>query len=319
MAASDTTELIPGSRTGRDLGIVRTRARHGESLVIGLLFLCAVVSVATTIGIVASLIPPTIEFFSDVSIKEFLTGIDWAPLFTPPSFGVLPIVVGTLVTTTVAISIAIPFGLGTAIYLSEYAHRRVRKTLKPVLEVLAGIPTVVYGYFALKFISPYVQDLWPFGPRPGVFNALSAGLVMGIMILPTVASLSEDALAAVPQALRQGAYALGGSRFEVATRVTVPAALSGIVASFVLGVSRAVGETMIVLIAAGGTPNLSFNPGEAMQTMTAFIAAAGTGDLPQGSTGYKTIFAVGSLLFVLTFTMNYFSARVVRKYREVYE
>jgi phosphate transport system permease protein len=287
--------------------------------VIGLLFLCALLSVATTVGIVVSLIPPTVEFFQDVSASEFFTGTDWAPLFTPPRFGVLPIVAGTLVITVCALAIAIPFGLGTAIYLSEYSRRRVRAFLKPALEVLAGIPTVVYGYFALKFLSPIVQEVWPFEPTPGVFNALSAGLVMGIMILPTVASLSEDALAAVPQGLRQGAYALGASRYEVATRVTVPAALSGIVASFVLGVSRAVGETMIVLIAAGGTPNLTWNPAEAMQTMTAFIASAGTGDLPQGSTGYRTIFAVGSLLFVLTFAMNYFSARVVRRYREVYE
>jgi phosphate transport system permease protein len=250
---------------------------------------------------------------------DFLTGTDWAPLFEPPRFGVLPIVVGTLVTTLCALAIAIPFGLGTAVFLNEYARRRVRDIIKPTIEVLAGIPTVVYGYFAVKFISPYVQDLWPIGDTPGVFNALSAGLVMGIMILPTVASLSEDALAAVPRGLREGAYALGSSRYEVATRVTIPAALSGIVAAFVLGVSRAVGETMIVLIAAGGTPSMAFNPGEAMQTMTAFIASAATGDLPQGSTGYKTIFAVGALLFVATFVMNMISIRFVRRYREVYE
>jgi phosphate transport system permease protein len=288
-------------------------------VIIGLLAACAALSVATTIGIIAALIPPTIEFFQDVDVWSFLTGTEWAPLFTPPKFGVLPIVVGTLVTTLCALVVALPFGVGTAIFLNEYARRRVRNIIKPVIEVLAGIPTVVYGYFALKFISPYAQELWPIGDPPGVFNALSAGLVMGIMILPTVASLSEDALAAVPSGLREGAYALGSSKFEVATRVTVPAALSGIVASFVLGVSRAVGETMIVLIAAGGTPNLTFNPGEAMQTMTAFIASAGTGDLPQGSTGYKTIFAVGSLLFIATFIMNMISIRFVRRYREVYE
>jgi phosphate transport system permease protein len=313
------TVSIPGSRTARDPGITRSRPRYGERAVIGVLFACAALSVLVTIGIIVSLIPPTVEFFEQVDIGEFLTGTTWAPLFTPPSFGVLPIVVGTLVTTACALAVALPCGLGTAVFLNEYAHRRVRSVLKPVIEVLAGIPTVVYGYFAVKFISPYVQDLWPIGDRPGVFNALSAGLVMGIMILPTVASLSEDALAAVPAGLREGAYALGSSRYEVASRVTVPAALSGIVASFVLGVSRAVGETMIVLVAAGGTPNLSFNPGEAMQTMTAFIASAGTGDLPQGTTGYKTIFAVGSLLFVVTFAMNIVSNRVVRRYREVYE
>jgi phosphate transport system permease protein len=299
--------------------MLRGRARHGERITIGALAACAFLSVVTTIGIVVSLIPPTIEFFEEVDPWSFLTGTRWSPLFSPPSFGVLPIVVGTLVTTACALAVALPFGLGTAIFLNEYAHRRVRSIVKPTIEVLAGIPTVVYGYFAVKFVSPYVQDWWPFGEQPGVFNALSAGLVMGIMILPTVASLSEDALAAVPRGLREGAYALGSSRFEVATRVSVPAALSGIVAAFVLGVSRAVGETMIVLVAAGGTPNLAFNPGEAMQTMTAFIASAGTGDLPQGSTGYKTIFAVGSLLFVATFVMNMISIRFVRRYREVYE
>jgi phosphate transport system permease protein len=306
-------------RASRDPGVLRGRPRHGERVIVGLLAACAFLSVATTIAIIFSLVEPTIEFFQDVDVWEFLTGTDWAPLFEPPRFGVLPIVVGTLVTTGCALTIAIPFGLGTAVFLSEYAQRRVRNIIKPTIEVLAGIPTVVYGYFAVKFVSPYVQDLWPIGDTPGVFNALSAGLVMGIMILPTVASLSEDALAAVPRGLREGAYALGSSRYEVATRVTIPAALSGIVAAFVLGVSRAVGETMIVLIAAGGTPTMAFNPGEAMQTMTAFIASAATGDLPQGSTGYKTIFAVGALLFVATFIMNMISIRFVRRYREVYE
>jgi len=299
--------------------MLRGKTRHGERFVIGILAACAFLSVVTTVGIVVSLIPPTVQFFGEVSPWEFLTGTEWAPLFTPPRFGVIPLVLGTLVTTACALAVALPFGLGTAVYLNEYARRRVRSIVKPTIEVLAGIPTVVYGYFALKFVSPYVQDIWPFGEQPGVFNALSAGLVMGIMILPTVASLSEDALAAVPRGLREGAYALGSSRFEVATRVSIPAALSGIVAAFVLGVSRAVGETMIVLVAAGGTPNVTLNPGEAMQTMTAFIAAAGTGDLPQGSTGYKTIFAVGSLLFIATFIMNMISIRFVRRYREVYE
>lgn len=316
---SSHTATVPGSREARDPGVLRGRPRHGERLVVGLLAACAFLSVLTTIGIIVSLIPPTLQFFEQVDPWAFITGTTWAPLFSPPSFGVLPIVVGTVVTTVCALLVALPFGLGTAVYLNEYARPRVRSVVKPTIEVLAGIPTVVYGYFALKFLSPYVQDLWPFGTRPGVFNALSAGLVMGIMILPTVASLSEDALAAVPRGLREGAYALGSSRYEVATRVSIPAALSGIVAAFVLGVSRAVGETMIVLIAAGGTPNLAFNPGDAMQTMTAFIASAGTGDLPQGSTGYKTIFAVGALLFVATFIMNMISIRFVRKYREVYE
>jgi phosphate transport system permease protein len=195
----------------------------------------------------------------------------------------------------------------------------VRRTLKPTLELLAGIPTVVYGFFALVFVTPLLQDLWLFGEPPGIFNAASAGLVMGVMIIPTVASVSEDAMAAVPEALRAGAYALGSSRLQVSTRVVFPAALSGIVAAVILGISRAVGETMIVLIAAGGTPNLSFDPAEAMQTMTAFIAAAGLGDQPTGSTGYKTIFAVGSTLFLITLVMNLISIRLVRRHRQVYE
>ena len=295
------------------------RPRYGELAIQGLLGLCALLSVATTVGILFALLQPTIEFFGDVSIKEFFTTKEWSPLFSPPSFGVLPLITATLTTTFWALVVCIPFGLGAAIYLSEYARPRTRSILKPVLEVLAGIPTVVYGFFALTFVTPLLQDIWFIGDKPQVFNALSAGLVMGVMILPTVASLAEDAMAAVPQGLRQGAFALGATKLQVSTRVVVPAALSGIVAGFVLGISRAVGETMIVLIAAGGTPNFSINPSEAMQTMTAFIAAAGLGDQPTGSVGYKTIFAVGSTLFVITFVMNMFSIRLVRRFREVYE
>jgi phosphate transport system permease protein len=300
--------------------LTRGRPRWGERLIQYFLLLCALVSVATTVGIVIALAEPTIEFFGDVNVGEFLTGTQWSPLFSTPSFGVLPLVTATLVITGVALCICLPFGLGAAIYLSEYASDRTRKTLKPGLEILAGIPTVVYGFFALTFVTPLLQDIWPgfLGDPPAVFNALAAGLVMGVMILPTIASLSEDALSAVPLGLRQGAYALGATKREVATRVVVPAALSGIVASFVLGISRAVGETMIVLVAAGGTPNLSANPTEPMQTMTAFIAAAGLGDQPTGSTGYKTIFAVGSTLFVATLVMNMISIRLVRKYRQAY-
>jgi phosphate transport system permease protein len=302
----------------RRLGVARPR--WGERAIVALLFLCAALSVAVTVGIVAALLGPTIEFFGTVSLGDFYLGTNWSPLFNPPDFGVLPLVSATLVTTFWALLVAIPCGLGAAIYLSEYASPRTRKTLKPVLEVLAGVPTVVYGFFALTFLTPLIQDIWFLpGDPPAVFNALSAGLVMGVMILPTVASLSEDAMAAVPQGLRQGAFALGATKAKVATKVVVPAALSGIVASFVLGISRAVGETMIVLIAAGGTPNLSINPTEAMQTMTAFIASAGIGDQSTGSIGYKTIFAVGATLFVATFVMNMFSIRLVRKYREVYE
>ena len=304
--------------TARRLGVARPR--WGELVIKLLLFACALVSVAVTVGIVFALAQPAIEFFQEVSIGDFFTGIEWSPLFSPPEFGVIPLVSATLVTTFWALLVCIPFGLGAAIYLSEYASPRTRKTLKPALEVLAGIPTVVYGFFALTFVTPLLQDIWFLpGDPPEVFNALSAGLVMGVMILPTVASLSEDAMTAVPRGLREGAYALGSTKMQVATKIVVPAALSGIVASFVLGISRAVGETMIVLIAAGGSPNLSVNPTEAMQTMTAFIAAAGIGDQPTGSTGYKTIFAVGATLFVATFIMNAISIRLVRKYREVYE
>jgi phosphate transport system permease protein len=308
------TGAIPGARP---LGVARPR--WGERIIVALLFVCALLSVATTVAIVVSLIEPTIEFFGEVGFGEFFLHSDWSPLFNPPHFGVLPLVVGTLSTTFWALIVALPFGLGAAIYLSEYADPRARRILKPTLEVLAGIPTVVYGFFALTFVTPLLQDLWLFGEPPGVFSALSAGLVLGVMIIPTVASLSEDAMSAVPAGLREGAFALGSTKLQVSTRVVVPAAISGIIASFVLGISRAVGETMIVLIAAGGTPNLSFNPAEAVQTMTAFIASTGVGDVATGTIPYKTIFAVGSTLFVATFVMNLISIRLVRKYREVYE
>ena len=293
-----------------------SRRRWGEDVVKVVLALCAFVSVATTVGIVVALFVPAFEFFGEVSIVDFLTGTEWAPLFEPASFGVLPLVAGTLLVTACAALVCIPFGLGSAIYLSEYAQARTRKILKPALEVLAGIPTVVYGYFALTFVTPLLQDL---RLPVGVFSALAAGLVMGVMLLPTVASISEDSMAAVPQDLRDGAYALGSTRVQVATRIVVPAAISGIIASFVLAISRAVGETMIVLIAAGGQPNFTWNPLEAIQTMTAFIAATGQGDVPTGSIEYKTIFAVGATLFVMTFVMNLISIRLVRRFREVYE
>ena len=293
-----------------------TRRRWGEDVIKGALALCALVSVATTVGIVVALFEPAIEFFREVSIADFLTGTEWAPLFEPASFGVLPLVAGTFLVVFCACGVCIPFGLGSAIYMSEYARPRTRKILKPALEVLAGIPTVVYGYFALTLVGPLLKDL---GLITGVQSAISAGLVMGVMLLPTVASVSEDAMAAVPRDLRDGAYALGSTKYQVATRIVVPAAISGIIASFVLGISRAVGETMIVLIAAGGQPNFTWNPLEAAQTMTAFIAATGQGDVPTGSIEYKTIFAVGATLFVITLIMNLISIRLVRKYREVYE
>jgi len=288
---------------------------------VAFLFLCALVSLAATAGIVLALAGPTIEFFQEVSPLDFFSTQAWAPTFSPASFGVLSIVVGTLNVTFWAIVIALPMGLCAAIYLSEYASPRTRKVVKPILEVLEGIPTVAYGFFALTFITPIIRENWPgfLGEAPGIFSAGAAGLVLGIMIIPTVASISEDAMTAVPQSLREGAYALGATRRVVATRVVVPAALSGIIASFVLGISRAIGETMVVLIAAGNTPNLTFSPAESIQTMTAFIATTATGDIGTGTITYKTIFAVGALLFVFTLAMNLISQWLVRRYREVYE
>jgi phosphate transport system permease protein len=294
----------------------RSRSRPGEIAIRLLLSLCALVSVATTIGIVVALLLPAIDFFREVSIVDYLTGKEWAPLFEPAHFGVLPLLVGTFVVTAVACAVAVPFGLGSAIFLSEYAHPRARSVLKPALEILAGIPTVVFGYFALTFVTPLLRDI---GIQVEIFNGLSAGLVMGVMLIPTVASLSEDAMQGVPNALRDGAYALGSNKLQVATRVIVPAALSGIVASFVLAISRAVGETMIVLIAAGQQPTFTFDPRQAVETMTAFIAATGNGDVPRGSIEYKTIFAVGLTLFIITFFMNVIATRLVRRFREVYE
>jgi phosphate transport system permease protein len=293
-----------------------SRIRWGELVVKALLALCALVSIATTVGILIALLQPAIDFFREISVVDFLTGTNWSPLFEPASFGVRPLVYGTLAVTIVAVAVAVPFGLGSAIYLSEYAHRRTRKVLKPALEILAGIPTVVFGYFALTFVTPLLRDI---GIHVDIFNALSAGLVMGVMLIPTVASLSEDAMQAVPNALRDGAYALGSNRMQVAVRVVVPAALSGIVASFVLAISRAIGETMIVLIAAGQQPTLTLDPRETVETMTAFIAATGNGDVPRGSIEYKTIFAVGLTLFIATYLMNIIATRLVRRFREVYE
>jgi phosphate transport system permease protein len=293
-----------------------SRRRWGEATIRAALFGCALLSVATTVAILVALIGPSIDFFREVPVGDFLLGTEWAPLFNPASFGVLPLVVGTLSVTFWACLVALPFGLGAGIYLSEYAHERTRRMLKPALEVLAGIPTVVYGYFALTFVTPLLQDV---GLNVEVFNVLAAGLVMGVMILPTVASLSDDAMTAVPMSLREGAYGLGASRLQVSTRVVVPAALSGIVAAFVLAISRAIGETMIVAIAAGLQPNLSLNPFEAAETMTTFIASTGIGDVPTGSIEYKTIFAVGATLMVATFLMNLVAIRLVRRFREVYE
>lgn len=310
--------MEPPAETGHR-SLRRGRPRYGEEAVKGLLFLAALVSIATTVGIVVSLLPPTVRFFRRVGFGEFLFGTEWTALFQDPEYGVLPLLGATLLITVIALLVAVPVGLGAAIYLSEYASRRVRGLFKPALEVLAGVPTVVYGFFALAFLTPLLRDHWPVGDGPDFQNALSAGLVMGVMIIPTIASLAEDAMAAVPRSLRDGAYALGSGRRTVSVRVVVPAALSGIVAACVLGVSRAIGETMIVAIASGTQAQLSFDPLIAMQTMTGFIAQAASGDVPTGSFEYQTIFAVGSLLFLITFLMNVISIRLVRKYREVYE
>ena len=297
----------------------RARPRHGERVIKGLLFAATTISVLTTIGIVVALAIPTVEFFREVGVGEFLLGTVWTPLFADAEFGVLPLVCATLVITVIALAVAVPLGLGAAAYLSEFASRRARGVLKPVLELLAGVPTVVYGFFALTFVTPLLQRLWPTDDPPSTYNALSAGLVMGVMILPTVASLAEDAMTAVPRALRDGAYALGSTPATVTRKVVFPAALSGIVASIILGISRALGETMIVVVAAGSTARLTANPTEGMQTLTSFIAQAASGDNQVGTTGYNTIFAVGTLLFVSTLLMNVVSIRLVRRFREVYE
>jgi phosphate transport system permease protein len=294
----------------------RKKIRWGEVVVQGILVAAAAISVLTTIGIIASLILPAIEFFGEVSIWDFLAGTTWAPLFLDAHFGVLPLVLGTVMVSLLSALVGFPLGLGVAIYLSEYASRRMSGILKPVLEILAAIPTVVLGYFALTFVTPLLRDI---GLDVEIFNVLSASLVLGIMLIPTIASLSEDAMAAVPRDLRDGGYALGADKLQVSTLIVVPAAVSGIIAAFVLGFSRAVGETMIVLIAGGQLAQISFDPREPIETMTAFIGATGNGDVPTGSIEYKTIFAVGLTLFVITFVLNLISIRLVRKFREVYE
>jgi phosphate transport system permease protein len=294
------------------------RRRWGETAIKALLFLAAMISVLTTTGIVVSLLRETIVFFKSTGIFEYLFGTVWTPTFEPASFGVLPLVVGTFLITGIAMVVAVPLGLAAAIYLSEYARPRVRKTVKPVLELLAGVPTIVFGYFALTYFTPNIlKDI--LGLQIDVFNALAAGIIMGFMIVPTVASISEDAMSAVPQSLREGAFGLGASKLSVSLRIVFPAALSGIVASIVLGISRAVGETMIVLVAAGQVANMSANPNLPHYTFTSFIGAQAKGDIPTGSVEYKTIFALGMTLFLITLVMNLISIRFVRRYRQVYE
>jgi phosphate transport system permease protein len=279
------------------------------------LLVCAAVSVFTTVGIIAVLAFETAAFLREVPVLSFLFGTEWTPLFANKQFGVLPLVAGTVLVSAIAMVVALPMGLLSAIYLSEYAPSRVRRVLKPILEVLAGIPTVVYGYFALQFVTPLLQQVFP---TLSGFNALSPGIVMGLMILPLVSSLSEDAMQAVPRGLREGAYALGATRMQTSLQVVVPAALSGITAAFILAVSRAVGETMIVAIAAGQQPRLTANPFVPIETMTAYIVQVSLGDTPHGTIEYRTIFAVGMLLFLMTFSLNLVSNWLRDRFREEY-
>ena len=277
---------------------------------------CGLLSILTTVGIIGVLLFETIAFFQEVSVFDFLTDTEWAPLSVNKRFGVLPLLSGTALTSLIAMLMAVPIGILTAIFLSEYAPDRLRRVLKPILEILAGVPTIVYGYFALLFVTPLLQRLIP--SLEG-FNALSPGIVMGIMILPLVSSLSEDAMFAVPRSLRDAAYALGSSRLQVAWRVVIPAAFSGITASFVIAVSRAIGETMLVSIAAGQKANLTFNPLVAIETMTTYIVQVSLGDTPTGTLEYRTIFAVGMVLFLSTFVLNIFGDRMRQRFREKYE
>jgi phosphate transport system permease protein len=309
----------PGALSGAaDLpSIKRRRGRYGEKVAYGALALSAGLTVAVTIGIFVSLLFPALNFFQEVRVTEFLFGSRWAPTFADASFGVLPLITGTLWTTFIGLLIAVPFGLGAAVYLSEYASWRTRKVLKPVLELLAGIPSVVYGYFALFFVAPELLE-GLLGLELGTFSVLAAGLVLGVMIIPTVASLSEDAMSAVPQSLRQGSYALGANKMRTVLRTVIPAAFSGITASIVLALSRAVGETMIVALAAGTRAQVVTSAKDEGQTMTGFIAQTATGESVPGTLGYNTLFAVGLLLFCITLVFNLIAAAVVRRYREAY-
>ena len=320
-ALHDPSDLPPGAFEGDDhtpetVGLAKRRGRVHETLIRIALFVCAAVSVVTTCAIIGVLSKEAFNFFRAVPVIDFLTGTEWTPNFVPAHFGVLPLVCGTLWIVFGASLIAIPVGLSSAIYLSEYAKPRTRKIVKPVLEILAGIPTIVYGFFALTFVSPILQAIFP---STQVYNAAAAAIVVGIMILPMVASLCDDALRSVPNSLRQGAYALGATSLEASTRVVVPGALSGIVASIVLALSRAVGETMAVALAAGMTPRVTANPLESIQTMTGYIVEQTKGDVSHDGPGYSAIFAVAALLFLITLTSNLISHRILKRFREVYE
>lgn len=297
------------------LGIKQKKKRRVDILEIvveKVLVLFAAISILTTIAIIFTLFGETITFFKEVSIVEFFTGTKWTPTLTPRNFGVLPLLIGTLMIAIGSSIVALPMGLGSAIYLSEYAPKKARKIIKPILEILAGIPSIVYGFFALNFITPILQKLLP---QTQIFNALSASIAVGIMTLPMVASLCEDAMMAVPDSVRKGAYALGSTKFEVATKVVIPATFSSIASAFVLAISRAIGETMIVTIAAGQSPVLTLNPLESIQTLTGFMVNISLGDVQHGTIEYNTVFAVGTLLFGITFLMNIIARTIVNRHR----
>ncbi|MGQ0750990.1 MAG: phosphate ABC transporter permease subunit PstC [Betaproteobacteria bacterium] len=311
---ADRIAVLPDTHVSDRLA--RRRLRHvKERAIEAVLFLAASVSVATTVGIVAILLYESIEFFRHVSLWDFLTDTQWTPLFADAHYGILPLLSGTLVSSMVALLVAIPLGTVIAIYLSEFAPFAVREVAKPFLELLGGIPTIVYGYFALLFVTPLLQFFFP--SLPG-FNLLSAGLVIGIMIIPYVSSVSEDAMRAVPMSLREGSYAMGATRFQTAIRVVTPAAFSGIAAAYILGISRAVGETMILAVAAGMQPNLTWNPMEPAATITAYIVQVALGDLPHGSIGYQTIFAAGLTLALVTLFFNVMGHMLRKRYRQAY-
>ncbi len=315
MSSSVTSERSGPMRTLRS-----DNPRYGEKAIYAFLFFTAAVSVAVTTAIVLALFQPLPGFFAEISIVEFFTATEWSPGYARPIYGVWPIVVGTMIVVVTALLVAIPLGLLSAIYLSEYAPNAVRKTIKPVLEILEGIPTVATGLFAFFWLRPFLEYMTPWLPWGGLFSTGVAGVAVGLIIVPLIASVADDAMRSVPRALREGAYALGASRLRVALQVVVPAAFSGIIAAFVLGASRAVGETMIVLLVAGaGSPTLNFNPFEGIQTMTAYIASRATGEIAVGSLVYDTIFAVGALLFLITLAMNMIAIRFVARFREVYE
>lgn len=298
---------------------LKLRQQRLEVLIKYALSLIALSGVLITTGVVLALVRPSVSFFQDIDIKEFLFTTNWFPLYEPPDFGVWPLVIGTFTVMLIAVVIAVPGGLAVAFFLSEYASAKTKRILKPLLEILAGVPTVVFGFFALNFVAPNVaRKIWVFSDV-GFYSALAAGITVGLMILPMMTTLAEDAMAAVPRALVDGAYALGATKREACTGVILQAGLSGIIAAAVIAMSRAIGETTIVLLAAGSTANFTFNAGEPMQTMSSFIGFAGLGDQPTGSIGYKTIFAVGAMLFVITFGLNILSQRIVTRFREVYE